>query len=178
MTPLGWIIAASVISGGAWPGITRYLKKVGDNISGVIPGFINTPFDVLAVGFFDLLAPLSIMVALADGAIQEDEREYIQNHFVHEWGYNKNFVNEGLNYVESNIDEFSVEDLAETLAEFQKKNSDIDYEKMSKALFDYLIGIAVADSRVQGNEAQILERIKSIFDETYELKVLKFLKDK
>lgn len=178
VTPIGWVIAAAVISGGAWPGITRHLKKGGENISGVIPGFINTPFDVLALGFFDLLAPLSIKVALADGSIQEDEREYIQNHFVKEWGFNKNFVNEGLKYVESNISDFSVEDLAETLAEFQKKSPDSDYEEMSRSLFDYLIGIAVADSRVQGNEAQMLERIKSVFDKTYELKVLKFLKDK
>ena len=108
MTPIGWVIAAAVISGGAWPGITMHLKKKQEKTSGVIPGFINTPLDVLAVGFFDLLAPLSIKVALADGSIHEDEREYIKNHFVQEWGYNENFVNDGLKYVESNITEFII----------------------------------------------------------------------
>src|SRR6056297_677446 len=45
-TPIGWIIAASVVSGGAWLGITRYLKDDGGKTT-VIPEFINTPLDVL-----------------------------------------------------------------------------------------------------------------------------------
>ena len=52
----------------------------------VIPKFINTPIDVLAIGLFDSIAPLSLKVAAADGKISPEELEVIKSYFVEGWG--------------------------------------------------------------------------------------------
>ena len=83
-TPVGWVIAASVVTGGAWVGITRYLKKASADRVTVIPRFINTPLDVLALGLFDLLAPLTLKVIEVDGRIDNAKRELIHAYFVKE----------------------------------------------------------------------------------------------
>ena len=84
VTPIGWVIAAGVVTGGAWMGVTRYLKKASASRVTVIPNFINTPLDVLALGLFDLLAPLALKVAEVEGRIDNPERKLINTYFVKE----------------------------------------------------------------------------------------------
>jgi hypothetical protein len=77
VTPIGWVIAAGVVTGGAWYGITRHLKKASASRVTVIPNFINTPLDVLALGLFDLLVPLALKVAAVEGSADESKRQRI-----------------------------------------------------------------------------------------------------
>jgi hypothetical protein len=76
VTPIGWVIAAGVVTGGAWVGITRYVKNITPSRVTVIPDFINTPMDVLALALFDLITPLVLKVAIVDGEIHSSERAY------------------------------------------------------------------------------------------------------
>ncbi len=76
-TPVGWVVAASVATGGAYYGVIRLMKGTGDKVE-VIPKFVNTPLDTLAVGFFDLMAPLALKVAAADGDVADEEVEVIR----------------------------------------------------------------------------------------------------
>jgi len=91
-TPIGWIIAAGVVSGGAWIGASRYLKGFSTDKVTVIPNFINTPLDILGLALFDLIAPLALKVANSDGNIANEERDLISNYFVKDWGYNQSFI--------------------------------------------------------------------------------------
>ena len=81
VTPIGWVIAAGVITGGTWLGVTRYLKSTSISRVTVIPDFINTPMDVLALGLFDLMAPLALKIADIDGEIHKNERAIIESYF-------------------------------------------------------------------------------------------------
>jgi len=163
VTPVGWVIAAGVVTGGAWVGITRYLKKVSANRVTVIPKFINTPLDVLALGLFDLLAPLALKVAEVEGRVDDGDRELIHYYFVREWGYDSRFVGEGIKYTESRIAGFSVKQLAKTLVEFTGVNPDCNFKLMSQEILAFLRGINEVDSKIDKREEAEIENIEAVF---------------
>ncbi|UCH41570.1 MAG: TerB family tellurite resistance protein [Gammaproteobacteria bacterium] len=176
VTPVGWVIAAGVVTGGAWYGITRHLKSAAANRVTVVPNFINTPLDVLALGLFDLLAPLAIKVAEADGRIDEPERQLIRDYFVKEWGYDPKFVVAGTNYIESNLDELSIEQLARTLAEFAGENRDCNFKLMAREILGFLRNIVEVDGRLNRQDEQAIENIEAIFDAANRFSVRKKLR--
>lgn len=166
VTPLGWVIAAGVLTGGAWLGVTRYLKDATSNRTTVIPEFINTPLDVLALAIFDLLTPLALKISNVDGNIDESERNTINNYFVKEWGYDERFVTEGISFTESKLSDFSIKELAKTLAEFKKENPDCNYKSMSREILTFLQNIIESDGRIDEREEMAIERVQTIFEET------------
>jgi len=166
VTPIGWVVALAVVSGGACYGITRYLKDASNSKVIVIPHFINTPMDVLALGLFDLMAPLALKVAEVDGNIDESERKYIHNYFVKEWGYDQIFIERGLLFTERQLAGFSINELSKTLATFQKENSDCNFDAMSKEIIYFLKGIMEADGREDEHEKKAIEEVQTIFNET------------
>jgi hypothetical protein len=163
VTPVGWVIAAGVVTGGAWVGITRYLKKASANRVTVIPKFINTPLDVLALGLFDLIAPLALKVAEVEGHIDDGDRRLIHDYFVKEWGYDSRFVGEGIKYTESRIGGFSVKKLAKTLVEFTAANPDCNFKLMSQEILAFLRGINEVDSKIDKREEAEIEKIETVF---------------
>ena len=163
VTPIGWVIAAGVVTGGAWMGVTRYLKKASASRVTVIPNFINTPLDVLALGLFDLLAPLALKVAEIEGRIPVPERKLINIYFVKEWGYDSEFVAEGFDYTESQLDEFSVEELAQTLVKFTRLNPDCNFEMMAQEILGFLKNIVEAGGTKGEREEMTVKNIESIF---------------
>ena len=163
VTPVGWVIAASVVTGGAWVGITRYLKKASASRVTVIPRFINTPLDVLALGLFDLLAPLALKVIAADGNIDDARRKLIHDYFVKEWGYDTGFVTEGIKYTESRMSEFSIESLARTLAEFTRENRDCNFNMMSLEILGFLSNSVAADGKLDQRQEVEIGKIKAVF---------------
>lgn len=173
VTPVGWIVAASVVTGGAWLGATRYLKKGTSDKTIIIPKFINTPIDVLALALFDLLAPLALKVAEIDGHIHKDEKKLIHNYFVKEWGYNDKFIYTGLAFTESRLSNYSVKELAETLAEYKKTNPDCNYEFMSKEILSFLRNIMHADGVIDEREEMAIEKVEMIFNKVNEFSLKK-----
>jgi hypothetical protein len=163
VTPVGWVIAASVVTGGAWVGITRYLKNASASRVTVIPKFINTPLDVLALGLFDLLAPLALKVSTVDGNFDDVKRKLIHDYFVKEWGYDPGFVTEGIKYTESKISEFSIRRLAQTLAEFTRNNPDCNFKIMSLEIVGFLGNIVAVDGKLDQRQEAEIGRIKAIF---------------
>lgn len=176
VTPIGWVVAFGVLSGGAWFGITKYFKQSTSDKVTVIPNFINTPLDVLGLGFFDLLAPLTLKFSHVDGEIHDTERKVIYNFFVKEWGYNTEFVNAGLDYIESNISEFSIKNQCQFLADFTKNNPDCNHKSMSDDIITFLNNIMEADGRIDEREEMAIEKVKSIFNETNKLSITKEIK--
>jgi len=163
VTPVGWVIAASLVSGGAWVGITRYLKRASDNRVTVIPKFINTPLDVLALSLFDMFAPLALKVTQVEGSVDDEKRKLIQTYFVKQWGYDSNFVSEGIKYTESRIEGFSIQRLAQTLAEFTANNRDCNFKMMSQETLGFLRQIVAVDDRIDGPEELEIAKIEAIF---------------
>lgn len=174
VTPIGWVIAASVITGGAWVGVTRYIKNNTSNRRvTVIPDFINTPMDVLALGLFDLMAPLALKFAIIDGSIHESERIFIRDYFVKEWGYDLAFVDDGMALIESRLPGFSIKEIAYALAEFKKGNPDCNYKEMTREILKFLRGIMESDGKIDEREEMAIERAENIFAEVGKINIMK-----
>jgi hypothetical protein len=176
VTPVGWVIAAGVVTGGAWVGITRYLKIASANRVTVIPKFINTPLDVLALGLFDLLAPLALKVAEVEGRVGDGDRKLVHDYFVKEWGYDSGFVAEGIRYTESKIGGFSVRDLAKTLVEFTGANPDCNFKLMSQEILAFLRGIGDIDGGADRRKETEIEKIETVFKSTNRFSIKKSLR--
>ncbi len=173
VTPVGWVIAASVFSGGAWYGITRHLKKrTADKVT-IVPNFINTPLDVLALGLFDLLAPLALKVAGINDSINPSRHRQIQDYFVREWGYDAEFVEEGFRYIESRDEPLSIEALAATLADFARNNPDCNFKLMSLEICGFLKSMVSVEGAMTDSEQTAIERIDSIFQSANQSEIQK-----
>lgn len=158
-TPIGWVIAASVISGGAWLGITRYLKDDGSRTV-VIPEFINTPLDVLGLGLFDLMTPLAMKVASIDEQIHENERKAIEEYFVQQWGYSEIFVARGLEFVEQKLESYEIKSSAAALGAFVRDNPDCKASAMLADIKTFLSDVMEADGRIHEREEMAIESIE------------------
>jgi len=75
VTPIGWIVAASILSGCAGYGLMRQFTTKSDDVI-VIPKFINTPLDILAYTLFSFMASLALKVAESDGNIHILEKNH------------------------------------------------------------------------------------------------------
>nr|WP_316642417.1 TerB family tellurite resistance protein [uncultured Roseateles sp.] len=164
-TPVGWVVAAAVVSGGAWYGVMHLLNGASDSRVTVIPKFINTPIDLLAISLFDLMLPLALKLAVVDGRVKASERRCIQDHFIADWGYDRAFVKIGCKHIEPRLDGFSMRELTRQLADFIQTNPDCNYEAMSRELLAFLREVAEADGEIDEREELALEKLTAVFEE-------------
>lgn len=166
VTPVGWVVAAALMSGGAVLGVRRFISNASGSRVDVIPKFINTPIDVLAISIFDLVAPLALKIAAVDGSIKDSERKRIKSYFENEWGYDATFLDAGLNLVETSLEDVSIKEIAQTLAEFSMASQDCNYEVMTGDLVEFLKSVMEADGVIDEREEFAIQKIEEIFIES------------
>ena len=164
-TPLGWVVTASIVGGASYWGITKFISSNTKSRITVIPEFINTPLDILALGLFDLMAPLFLKIAVIDGKIDDSERELIGNYFTKKWGYNDHFVTKGLSFFESSIDEISIREAAKTFSSFAAENRDCNYNAMTEHIVELLSDVMQVDTQVNEMKEMAVEKVQDIFKE-------------
>lgn len=158
-TPIGWVIAASVVTGGAYYGVTRLFRSYNGTRVDVIPKFINTPIDLLGASLLDLIGSLSVKVAVMDGKFTADERLVIREHLVEEWGYSPSYVDHALALIEENIHRLSLSKMVENFSSFAQANSDCNFSAMRHELLAFLTRVAEADGHFDEREDMAIERI-------------------
>lgn len=163
VTPIGWVVAAAVATGGAYIGVRKWFSKGKQERVDVIPKFINTPVDVLALRIFELCGAVSLKIAAIDGHIAEEERECIRTHFINDWGYEPNYVEVGLQLLEESIDNNLFRDLANSFADFCNENPDCDYPTMTNQLLLLVSEIIESDGRIDEREEMGLDNLRAIF---------------
>jgi hypothetical protein len=163
-TPLGWAIAAGVVGAGMSVAIGKYVVRSNSSRVSVIPEFINTPLDILAVGLFDLIGMLSIKVALIDGDFSEAERDCIKSYFIKEWGFDEVFVDKGVGEIEKRSEHHTIKSVAQNLAELKKQNPDCNYKSMTREVIDFLNEVAASDDFIDEREEMAVERVERIFN--------------
>ena len=164
-TPIGWVIAAAAVSGLGWAYGKRKLRSISSGAVEVVPVFINTPIDVLALAFFELMAPLALKVAMADGEFHAEERSRVKEYFTKSWGYDASFVELGIGFVEEDMSEFETKDLSRLLAEFASDNRDCNYTSMTNRIAEFLQELIEADGKIHEEEERVLDEIRQIFND-------------
>lgn len=168
-TPVGWIVAAALASGGAYYGVTRAARKFAGSRVETIPKFINTPLDLLGATLFDLIGALAARVAMIDGQIDASEKSTIAEHFVREWGLDETYVGPALELILAEAGESRVKALARTLAQFQSENPDCNAAAMQSGLMSFLRDVAEADGVLDEREELALDAIAAVFKQENEL---------
>ena len=162
-TPIGWVVAAAAVSGGAYYGVSRLARRHHGKFVDTIPRFINTPLDALGMDLLDMIAALALRVAAIDGAVAPQERAAIQRHFVEDWGYNPAYVAAALNILEDTADDVRVKALAQTLAQFQAANPDCNAQVMQDELMVFLRQVMEADGYLDEREDLAIDAIAEVF---------------
>ena len=168
-TPVGWVLAAAGISGVAWYYGKRKLRSklrswFPTAPVEVVPVFINRPVDVLALGLFDLMMPLALKIAKADGQISDDERSRIKEYFTKTWGYDPSLVALGIDWVEEGLPAFQIEDVAKALAVFARDEPDCNHSVMTGKIVTFLQELIEADGRIHPNEERELARVRELLE--------------
>jgi uncharacterized tellurite resistance protein B-like protein len=170
-TPVGWVIAAAVVTGGAYYGVTRLVQRRAGAFVETIPRFINTPIDLLGMQLFDLIGALALRVADIDGTVAPAERDAIKRHFVEEWGYDPAYVTRALEVLEGAREQVRVQAIARTLCEFQTANPDCNAEAMQAELMSFLRDVMEADGVLDEREELAIAAITSVFRKEQTLSV-------
>lgn len=168
-TPLGWIVAAGLASGGAYYGVTRLFRSYSGSLVDTIPKFINTPIDLLGATLFDLLGALAVRLAMIDGDFSEAERAVIVRHFVTDWGFDPSYVDRALTVIIAGADQQRLKNIARALANFQTVNPDCNPSATRAALLSFLREVGEADGLLDEREELAIDAIDTILREETEL---------
>jgi len=125
-TPIVWILAAGVLSGAAYVGVRQLFVRSKDTHQVIVPPYINTPLDVIAVALMELMLPVSLKVANSDNVISKKERAVFRDYYVDQWGYNSLFLDRMITEYEENLDSISFAALSKSLKEYCRSNPDTD----------------------------------------------------
>ncbi|KAA1193934.1 hypothetical protein F0M18_00360 [Pseudohalioglobus sediminis] len=162
VTPLGWVIGAGLLVGGGYLGVSRIFESPKDSGVVIVPKYINTPLDVIAIALVELMLPISLKIANSDGEIADSERVAIEDFFVSEWGYSKAFIKKLVEEYETEIELISYPKLAESLTAYCDSSKDCEPGAIAKDFILHLARIIEADGEITQAELTELQYIKEI----------------
>lgn len=175
-TPIGWIVAAAIVTGGGYYSATRWFSAKSSEFVDTIPKYINTPIDVLGAALIDLLGSLALRVAAIDGHIDPAEERIIFEHFVEDWGFDETYVIRALAALKTHANDMRVKQLATDLAAFQANNPDCNEVAMRAELMTFLRELIAADGVLDEREELAIEAIERAFSEASRLSIAKAAK--
>ena len=130
------------------------------------PKLIEPSTDInkkLGLIILDIILPLALKVARADGEHKQIESNRISNYFHKTWGYNNQLIKFGNAFWGEVLDNYKTEELVFTSAKFVKENNNIDYDLFTKELVGFLYKLSSADGSISEHEKFMIEAIDNRF---------------
>lgn len=159
VTPIGWVVAAAVASGGAYYGVSRLVSNYSASRVDVIPRFINTPIDQLGAALLDMMGALSLKVAQIDGSVDPTERAAMIEYFVAEWGYDRTYTILAIQKLEGGVLGRPIKPMTAAIAKFVKDHPDCNFAAFRDELMALLREVADADGKLDEREELAIEAI-------------------
>jgi uncharacterized tellurite resistance protein B-like protein len=162
-TPIGWVVAAAVASGGAYYGVTRTLGRYAKSRVEVIPRFINSPIDQLGAALLDMMGTLALKVANIDGVIDPTERSAMRDYFISEWGFDPAYTERALDLLEEGALSHPLKQTTSAISRFVKDHPDCNAQAFYADLIALLREIAEADGKLDEREELAIDAIERGF---------------
>ena len=160
-TPVGWVVAAGVLAGGGYFGVSRILERPKDTGLIVIPKYINTPLDTIAVALVELVLPLSLKVADVGGC-GPSERAVIVRHFANEWGYDEGFISNLAATYDQELSTVKIARLVQALIQYVKESPDCDQEIVLNDFMRLLRDVIEADGIIEEKELLMMQYLTDL----------------
>ena len=165
-TPVGWVVAAGVAGfvavGGAVGGATVAYGNVRKKLFEEVPKQTNAPLDVLAASVIAFLMPVAFRLALADGNVDDRERQEIRDYFVNEWGYSESYADRKIDEFQNEPDLVSLDELFAALEELKNHDKDCNFDHIFLELLKFLEELANADGEFHHGEKATIGEIKEL----------------
>lgn len=162
-TPIGWVIAAAVVSGGVYYGVTRAIGRYAKSRVEVIPRFINSPIDQLGAALLDMMGTLALKVANIDGVIDPTERAAMRDYFIMEWGFDPAYTERALALLEENALSHPLKQTTSAIGRFVKDHPDCNAQAFYAELIALLREIAEADGKLDEREELAIDAFERVF---------------
>ena len=164
VTPIGWVLAAAVASGGAYYGVLRAFRAYENDLVDTVPRWINTPIDLLGSAIVDMLGGIALCVARADGEICHAEREHIVSYFAEEWGIERAYAEAALALIEQNLDEADLRERVTSFTTYAKKNRDCNLGALTERVETLLRALIMSDGRIDPAEEDALSSVLQLME--------------
>jgi len=159
VTPIGWVVAAAVVSGGAYFGALKAYRAYEGQLVDTIPRWINTPIDLMGTAIVDLLGGVALCVARSDDKICDAEREHIRDYFAEEWGVDRAYSTAALRLLEDNLEKATLEERVAGFLAFAEENPDCNIGALSERVRSLLEALVEVDGRVDPDEEAAIESV-------------------
>jgi tellurite resistance protein len=164
VTPIGWVLAAAVASGGAYYGVLRAFRAYENDLVDTVPRWINTPIDLLGSAIVDMLGGIALCVAQADGEICDAEREHIVSYFANEWGIERAYAEAALMLLEQNLDEADLQERVTSFTAYAQENRDCNLDALTERVETLLRALIMSDGRIDPAEEEALRSVLQLME--------------
>lgn len=164
VTPIGWVIGAAVVTGGAYYGVTRLIDRYCSSRVDKIPHFLNSNIDILGVAILDALGAVALRVAAADEDVSEHERKALHDYFVDDWGFDGAYARVALRTLEDGMDKTDLAQCVRRLTDTAMKHPDCSAAKLTEKLEELLKEVAEADGRLCPDERRMMNKVRRLIE--------------
>ena len=162
VTPIGWVIAAGVVTGGAYLGVSHLFERSKDTGLIVVPKYINSPLDVIAAALAEMMLPVSLKMAHAGSGMTNSERKAIEAYFTDSWGYSSGFISRLVDEYSHQLDNVSYEQLAKSLGDYCADSKDCDKETIMTGFVTHLREVIEADGVIEPEEQEQIDYLTGL----------------
>jgi len=161
-TPVGWLIGVGLATGAGYVALSSLLERPKDKHVVVVPKYINTPLDVIALSLIEVMLPMSLKVAMSDGDLDERESMLIKHYYVNQWGYDAVFIERMSQEYLEHLNEIRFEPVADAFNLYLHDNPDCDPGFIINGLLGHLREITQQGDVNKQAETLALKELESL----------------